>query len=168
MHVMLPESLRQSRGPGIATPARLLPSDIPPHLRPLSGRALARAPVGGGFPAPPFGCEVGSQFHHRPRFQPPSLKFRTSGFPTVRLQASGTPQFGQKPSASPLEVKANPAMPPSRPAFTPAFGCVRHRQALRLDGRGLGFNAATCALRSSLRMGYVVPPLIAWRPHPPV
>ena len=54
MHVMLPESSPSTRGLGIATPARLLPSDIAPHLRPLSGRALARAPVGGGFPAPPF------------------------------------------------------------------------------------------------------------------
>ena len=42
MHVMLPESLRQSRGPGIATPARLLPSDIPPHLRPLSSTGITR------------------------------------------------------------------------------------------------------------------------------
>ena len=54
MHVMLPESSPSTRGPGIATPASSLPSDIAPHLRPLSGRALARAPLGGGFPAPPF------------------------------------------------------------------------------------------------------------------
>ena len=69
---------------------------------------------------------MGSQFHLRPRFQPPPLKFRTSGFPTVRLQASGTPQFGQKPSANPFGVKTDPAIPPSRPAFTPAFGCADH------------------------------------------
>ena len=42
MHVMLPESLRRTRGPGIATPARLLPSDIPPHLRPLSSTGITR------------------------------------------------------------------------------------------------------------------------------
>ena len=36
MHVMLPESSPSSRGPGIATPAGLLPSVIAPHLRSLS------------------------------------------------------------------------------------------------------------------------------------
>ena len=34
-----------------------------------------------GYQPRPFGCEVGSHFHRRPRFQPSSLKFRTSGFP---------------------------------------------------------------------------------------
>ena len=41
-------------------------------------------------------------------------------------------------------------------------------RAIRLNVRCPGFNAATCAQRSSLRVGCVVPPLIAWRPHPPV
>ena len=60
-------------------------------------------------------------------------------------------------------------MPPLRPAFAPAFGCVCHHQR---------HSASTCgprlqrrhlrAQRSSLRVGCVVPPLIAWRPHPPV
>ena len=36
MHVMVPESLPCTRGPGIATPASFLPSHIAPHLRPLS------------------------------------------------------------------------------------------------------------------------------------
>ena len=42
MHVMLPESLPSTRGPGIATPASLLPSDIAPHLRPLSSTGITR------------------------------------------------------------------------------------------------------------------------------
>ena len=42
MHVMLPESLPSSRGPGIATPASLLPSDIAPHLRSLSSTGITR------------------------------------------------------------------------------------------------------------------------------
>ena len=126
-------------------------------------------PLAEGFQPRPFGCEVGSQFRHRPRFQPPPLKFRTSGFPTVRLQASGTHQFGQEPSACLHEViKADPAMPPRRPTFTPAFGCVGHRTGYPPQRAVPGFNAATCAQRSSLRVGCVVPPLIAWRPHPPV
>ena len=95
-----------------------------------------------GFQPRPFGCEVGSQFHRRPRFQPPPLKFRTSGFPTVRLQASGTHQFGQEPSAYPLGVKADPAVPPPRPTFAPAFGCV---------GRHQGHSASTCGPRLQRR-----------------
>ena len=42
MHVMLPESLPSTRGPGIATPAGLLPSDIAPHLRSLSSTGITR------------------------------------------------------------------------------------------------------------------------------
>ena len=42
MHVMLLESLPSTRGPGIATPASLLPSDIAPHLRPLSSTGVTR------------------------------------------------------------------------------------------------------------------------------
>ena len=42
LHVMLPESSPSSRGPGIATPASLLPSDIAPHLRPLSSTGITR------------------------------------------------------------------------------------------------------------------------------
>ena len=42
MHVMLPESSPSTRGPGIATPASSLPSDIAPHLRPLSSAGITR------------------------------------------------------------------------------------------------------------------------------
>ena len=42
MHVMLPESSPSSRGPGIATPAGLLPSVIAPHLRSLSSTGITR------------------------------------------------------------------------------------------------------------------------------
>ena len=42
MHVMLPESLPSTRGPGIATPASLLPSVIAPHLRSLSSTGITR------------------------------------------------------------------------------------------------------------------------------
>ena len=42
MHVMLPESSPSSRGPGIATPASPLPSDIAPHLRSLSSTGITR------------------------------------------------------------------------------------------------------------------------------
>ncbi len=39
---------------------------------------------------------------------------------------------------------------------------------LPVDSAGLGCSTAACAQRSSLRVGCVVPPFIAWRPHPPV
>ena len=78
----------------------------------LSGRALARASVGGGLSGPALSVAVGAQFHRSTRFQPPSLKCRTSGFPTVRLQATGTfaVRYGAFRRSS--EVKADPAMPP--------------------------------------------------------
>ena len=41
-HVMLPESSPSTRGLGIATPASSLPSDIAPHLRPLSSTGITR------------------------------------------------------------------------------------------------------------------------------
>ena len=39
---MLPESLPSTRGPGVATPASLLPSVIAPHLRSLSSTGITR------------------------------------------------------------------------------------------------------------------------------
>ena len=47
----------------------------------LSGRALARAPVGGGFPAPPFRLRGGFTVPPLATFPAAPLKFRTSGFP---------------------------------------------------------------------------------------
>ena len=90
------------------SPSRVPASDRGRRFRPAGssrdhrrvGRWCAH-PWAEDFQSCPFGCRVGSQFRLRPRFQPPSLKFRTSGFPTVRLQASGTLQFGAQPSAGP-------------------------------------------------------------------
>ena len=103
-----------------------------------------------GFQPRPFGCEVGSQFHHRPRFQPPPLKFRTSGFPSVRLQASGTSQFGQEPSAYLPEVKADPAIPPVE---TRVYSSLRRR--LSPDG----ISASMCGPR--LQRPHLSPEVLA-------
>ena len=135
----------------------------------VSGRALPRAPLCGGFQPCPFGCKVGSQFRLRSRFQPPPLKFRTSGFPTVRLQAAGTVQFESEPSARPPGLRLIPPCPRSAPAFAPPFDDPRLalgkcRPSVRLPARVI----ATCAQRSSLRPGCVVPHILACRPHPPV
>ena len=82
-------------------------------------------------PVPPFRLRVGAQFHRSTRFQPPSLKFRTSGFPTVRLQASGTPQFGTEPSAAASRLRLTPPCPRSDTAFTPPFDDTTHRLIVR-------------------------------------
>ena len=87
---------------------------------------------------------------------------------SVRLQASGTHQFGQEPSARPLGAKADPAIPPLTPAFTPTFSCV-----LPLTGYPLQCAASARTqppVPGGPRSEWVVlsHPLIAWRPHPPV
>jgi hypothetical protein len=46
-----------------------------------------------GFQARPFGCELGSQFHRGSRFQPPSLKFRTAGFPQYGFKHQAPVKF---------------------------------------------------------------------------
>ena len=43
----------------------------------------------------------------------------------------------------PPGVKADPAMPPLRPAFTPAFGCVLPLTGYPPQCAGLGSNTAT-------------------------
>ena len=65
----------------------------------LSGRALARAPVGGGFPAPPFRLRGGFTVPPLATFPAAPPKIPDIGFSPVRLQASGTSQFGVEPSA---------------------------------------------------------------------
>ena len=79
----------------------------------LSGRALARAPLGGGFiQSRPFGCGWVPQFHHRSRFQPPSPKIPYVGFShsTASSIRHRTVRYGAFRSSA--EVKADPAMPP--------------------------------------------------------
>ena len=65
----------------------------------LSGRALARAPVGGGFPAPPFRLRGGFTVPPLATFPAAPPEIPDIGFSPVRLQASGTSQFGVEPSA---------------------------------------------------------------------
>ena len=95
-------------------------------------------------------------------------KFRTSGFPTVRLQATGTSQFGAEPSVEPSRLRPTPPCPVRVPRLLRPSAMPRTEMRLRLRGRNIGCGRATCAQRSSLGTGYVVPPFLAWRPHPPV
>ena len=102
------------------------------------------------------------------RFQRSSLKFR----------ASGCPQYGFKHQAPRSSVVCLPdsvrGLRLIRPyptvqasLLTPSKPPLPYGES-RLDVRGRGFNGSTWAQRSSLRPGYVVPTLNAWRPHPPV
>ena len=56
--------------------------------------------------------------------------FRTSGFPTVRLQAAGTSQLGTEPSAGPPGLR--PTLPCSRtgPALTPSVDDPARRRGI--------------------------------------
>ena len=87
----------------------------------LSGRALARAPLGGGFPALPFRLQGGFSVPPSATFPAALPKIRTSGFPTVRLQASGTLQFGTELSAAPPRLRLIRPCPRALPAFSPSF-----------------------------------------------
>ena len=87
----------------------------------LSGRALARAPLGGGFPALPFRLQGGFSVPPSATFPAALPKIRTSGFPTVRLQAAGTLQFGTELSAAPPRLRLIRPCPRTLPAFSPSF-----------------------------------------------
>ena len=60
----------------------------------------------------------------------------------------------------PSRLKRNSLLPPSKTA-----SAKRHA---RIDVRDRGFSEFTWTLGSSLMLGYVVPTVIACRPHPPV
>ena len=87
----------------------------------VSGRALARAPLGGGFPALPFRLQGGFSVPPSATFPAALPKIRTSGFPTVRLQAAGTLQFGTELSAAPPRLRLIRPCPRTLPAFSPSF-----------------------------------------------
>ena len=91
-------------------PPRAFTSGLSGHR--VSGRALARAPLGGGFPSLPFRLQSGFSVPPSATFPAAPPKIRTSGFPTVRLPASGTLQFGTELSAGPPRLRLTPAMPP--------------------------------------------------------
>ena len=86
----------------------------------LSGRALARARLGGGFPAPHFRLRGGFTVPPWAPFPAAPLKFRTSGFPGT---ASSIRHLAVQCAAflSIVEVKAEPAMPPIRSYVCPAL-----------------------------------------------
>lgn len=101
-------------------------------------------------------------------FQPPSLKFRTMGFP----------QYGFKHQSPRGSARSLPNAD-SRLSLIPAFPVIhsgwllpseppRPMRSIRLNVRYAVSNGSNWAQRSSLLQGCVVPVIIAWRPHPPV
>ncbi len=102
------------------------------HRIQMSGRALARAPLGGGFPASPFRLRSGFTVPPQTTFPAALPKIPYVRFSRVRLQASGTLQFEAEPSAIPDEVKTDPAIPPSVTTFAPPLDNATHRVIIRL------------------------------------
>ena len=98
----------------------------------LSGRALVRAPLGGGFPALPFRLQGGVTVPPWATFPAALPKIPYVGFSPVRLQASGTLQFGTKPSAGSSRSRSIPPYPRSDTTFAPPFDDASRRVILRL------------------------------------
>ena len=98
----------------------------------MSGRALARAPFGGGFPALPFRLQGGFTVPPWATFPGALPKIPYGGFSPVRLQASGTLQFGTKPSAGSSRSRPIPPYPRTNTAFAPPFNDASHRSMLHL------------------------------------
>ena len=98
----------------------------------LSGRALARTPLGGGFPALPFRLQGGVTVPPWATFPAALPKIPYVGFSPVRLQASGTSQFGTKPSAGSSRSRPIPPYPRSDTTFAPPFDDASRRVILRL------------------------------------
>jgi hypothetical protein len=80
--------------------------------RVMVGIELGRAvPQVEGYQPRPFGCEVGSQFRHRPRFPGPPVSSRTVGFlpPEAELATMAYPQQAFPP---PSTLKCRPTYTP--------------------------------------------------------
>ena len=105
---------------------------LPPCRSKLSGRALVRAPLGGGFPALPFRLQGGVTVPPWATFPAALPKIPYVGFSPVRLQASGTLQFGTKPSAGSSRSRPIPPYPRSDTAFAPPFDNAAPRVMLHL------------------------------------
>ena len=95
-------------------------------------RALARAPLGEGFPALPFRLQGGVTVPPWATFPAALPKIPYVGFSPVRLQASGTSQFGTKPSAGSSRSRPIPPYPRTDTAFAPPFDDASRRLMLRL------------------------------------
>ena len=107
-------------------------------LQRMPDRALARASLGGGFPVLPFRLQGGGTVPPWTTFPAALPKIPYVGFSPVRLQASGTSQFGTEPSAGSSRSRPIPPYPRTDAAFAPPFDnasrrlmfhlCVRNRR----------------------------------------
>ena len=102
------------------------------------------------------------------RFQQPSQKFRTVGFPQYGFEH----QAPCSSDASLPDAVDSLSPIPTSPATTPVCSCLRvspppNGNSATECGAGAD-GGPTWALRSSLRLGYAGPALYAYRPHPPV
>ena len=105
--------------PGHEQRCRFLVTSLDRHQ--VSGRALARASLGGGFPVLPFRLQGGGTVPPWTTFPAALPKIPYVGFSPVRLQASGTSQFGTEPSAGSSRSRPIPPYPRTDAAFAPPF-----------------------------------------------
>ena len=102
----------------------IFPSHGSMTRHPLSGRALARAPVGGGFPVSPFRLRGGFTIPPWTTFPAALPGIPYVGLSPVRLQAPGTVKFSMEPSRPGLRVKSDPDMHHNT---TPVCSSLRNR-----------------------------------------
>jgi hypothetical protein len=90
------------------------------------------------------------------------------GFSPVRLPAPGTVQFGRGPSRCGRPLKSDPDIPGHHTGLPTPSRALPPEGNSATEDRAWTAGDPTWALRSSLRQGYSVPAIDAWRPHPPV
>jgi hypothetical protein len=100
----------------------------------------------------------------------PPLRFRTSGFPQYGSKRQAPPS-----SAGAFRAEMEHALTPdpwqtwtSRRVYASLRSGFDPRGSLDSGDETLALHPITCALRSSLHVGSVVPLFNAWRPHPPL
>jgi hypothetical protein len=123
-------------GSGFGVPG-IVPSHGSMTRHPLSGRALARAPVGGGFPVSPFRLRGGFTLPPWTTFPAALPGIPYVGLSPVRLQAPGTVKFSMEPSRPGVWVKSDPDIRHTPRRFAPAFGIASIQRPLRLGVRYL-------------------------------
>ena len=157
-------------------------STLNPH--PRGWRPMTRG-RGGGWPS--VGYSTGARTFRR-RVSSPALSVAGWGHSSALSHVSSRPPLSSVRRVFPGTASSNRHLPVWSGVFRRNTG-VKTDPAIPLGGssvysilrlhhvqgafprlcvRAARHGVATCAQRSSLRVGCVVPPFIAWRPHPPV
>jgi hypothetical protein len=113
--------------------------------------------------APPPSFEVGlSQRLPWSCFQPPSLKFRTAGFPQYGFKHQAPVKFSAEPSGLSERLKSDPDIRRPTQPLAPAFGRASATGISASECGAVASDHPTWAQRPSLRLGSHIPTVIAY------